>query len=120
MRNDDTALNELFGRYRAACPDPEPGPSFLPGVWEKIEARRGFLFAFGRLARTGTAAACALCLLLLVLNLAFTPTRLLAPSYADALAADSQENAEDVDPARPVLVGEPSPIHQALDSSNSR
>jgi hypothetical protein len=118
MRNDDTALDELFGRYRAACPDPEPGPNFLPGVWEKIEARRGFLFAFGRLARTGTAAACALCLLLLVLNLAFTPSRLLAPTYADALAAESQESAEDVDAARPVPAGGSSPVHQAADSSS--
>jgi hypothetical protein len=119
MRNDDTALDELFENYRAACPDPEPSPNFLPGVWEKIEARRGFLVAFGRLARTGTAAACALCLLLLVLNLAFTPTRLLAPTYADALAADSQDKAEYVDSARLTSKGDASPVHEAS-GRNSR
>ncbi len=90
MRNDDAALDELFGRYRDACPEPEPNQNFMPALWARIEGHRGFLFTFGRLARTGMAAAAAFCLLLLVLNFSSTPVRITAPTYADALAADTQ------------------------------
>jgi hypothetical protein len=93
MTNEDAALDQLFGRYRAACPDPEPSQNFMPALWAKIDSRRGFLFAFGRLARTGTAAAAAFCLVLLLLNFVIAPARALAPTYADELAADSQARA---------------------------
>ncbi|MBV8070147.1 MAG: hypothetical protein JO270_09605 [Acidobacteriaceae bacterium] len=89
MENDETRLDEFFQRYRAACPDIEPGPNFMPGVWQKIEARHNFWFVFGRLARTTAAASAALCLLLLLLNLVAPPqSRLSAFSYMDALMAD--------------------------------
>ena len=90
MSNDDAELNELFGRYRDACAVPDPSQNFMPALWAKIEGRRGFLVAFGRLARTGMAAAAAFCILLAVLNLSDAPVRHLAPTYADALAADTQ------------------------------
>jgi hypothetical protein len=93
MRNDDAALDQLFEQYRAACPEPDAGANFMPQLWARIDARRGFAFAFGRLARTGAAAAAAFCLLLLLLNFAITPARTLAPTYADALAAESQAAA---------------------------
>lgn len=40
MANQDQQLDELFGQYRAACPDVEPGANFMPGVWARIDARR--------------------------------------------------------------------------------
>ena len=89
MSDDELELNRFFQQYRAACPDAEAGPHFMPEVWRKVEARRGFLFVFGRLARTSTAAAAALCLLLLLLNLTASPMRVVAPTYTDALAADT-------------------------------
>lgn len=102
MSKDDAELDELFGRYRAACPEPDPSPNFMPELWSRIDARRGFLFAFGRFARTGAAAAAAFCLILLLLNFSAAPARFTAPTYADELAADSQETALYGDLARTV------------------
>lgn len=94
MRDDDTGLEKLLRAYREACPEPEASQNFTPGLWAKIEARRGFLFTFGSLARKGAAVAAAFCLLLLLLNVSMTPApHTLAPSYADALAAYTQANA---------------------------
>ncbi len=39
MENGDK-LDRLFAEYRLACPDPEPGADFMPGMWKRIEARR--------------------------------------------------------------------------------
>lgn len=87
--NDDQKLDDLFRRYRAACPDVPAGPNFMPGLWQKIDARHSFGFVFQNLARTAAAAAAALCLLLVLLNLLSLPSaRLSPPTYADALAAE--------------------------------
>lgn len=40
MENQDQHLDKLFGQYRAACPDVNPNPNFMPQVWARIEARR--------------------------------------------------------------------------------
>lgn len=40
MENQDQQLDELFGQYRAACPDVDPGANFMPQVWARIDARR--------------------------------------------------------------------------------
>jgi uncharacterized membrane protein len=89
MTNDDNgALDELLQRYRAACPEIEPSANFMPGIWEKIESRRSFWFAFQHVARTAMTASTALCLLLLILNFVAAPQNRLAPTYVDALAAD--------------------------------
>lgn len=88
MTGDDRDLDELWERYRAACPDVEPRADFMPQLWEKIEGRHGFWFAFQNLARAAMTAATALCLLFLFLNFIAAPENHLAPSYADALAAD--------------------------------
>jgi hypothetical protein len=94
--SDDSRLNDLFQKYRAACPDVEPDVNFMPTLWQKIEARHSFGFVFQRLARTAMTACAALCLLLLVLNFASTSqTRVPAPSYVDALVAD--QTAEKTD-----------------------
>lgn len=34
-------LNALFAQYRETCPDREASASFMPQLWEQIEARRG-------------------------------------------------------------------------------
>lgn len=87
--NDDAGLDDLFNRYRAACPDVEPSAAFMPGVWQKIEGRHGFWFVFQRFARTTMTACAALCLLLLVLNFVWAPqNQAMAPTYVDALIAD--------------------------------
>lgn len=40
MDRMEQKLDALFAEYRAACPDPEPGADFMPGMWKRIEARR--------------------------------------------------------------------------------
>jgi hypothetical protein len=88
MTGDDDRLGELFQRYASACPDIEPSVNFMPRLWQKIEVRHSVGSVFERLARTGMAAAAALCLLLLVLNLVFAPRPSAVQTYTDALMAD--------------------------------
>jgi hypothetical protein len=90
MTDGNFQLDEWFRRYRAACPEVDPAPNFMPGLWNKIESRRTFAFTFERLAKPLMTVLGAICALLLVLNLAgIGQTPPTAASYADALAADS-------------------------------
>lgn len=94
--SDDSGLDDLFQRYRTSCPDVEPSANFMPGLWQKIEARHNFWFVFQRLARTAMTASAALCLLLLLLNIVWAPKAFLpASSYVDSLVAE--QTAEKTD-----------------------
>ena len=113
MTDDERELDDLFHRYRSACPEVEGSGNFMPKVWEKIENRRSFWFAFRGLARTAMAASTALCLLLLLLNFIAVPQSHL-PTYADALAADhSAEQTYYAEAIRSAADGEqaPPPFH---------
>lgn len=33
-------LDNLFAAYKTACPEVESSAAFMPGIWQKIEARR--------------------------------------------------------------------------------
>jgi hypothetical protein len=55
-------LNGLFAEYRASMPDRDPGAGFMPELWQKIEARKRFVFRMKRLTQVFVAAAAALCL----------------------------------------------------------
>ena len=89
MTNEDSGLNNLFQRYRSACPDVEPSSNFMPKIWERIESRYSFRGVFAHVARSLMAGSAALLLLLLLLNfVAGQHTRLTTPSYVDALLAD--------------------------------
>jgi len=106
--DDDARLDSLFRRYRAACPDVEPSANFIPALWQKIEARHSFWFLFGKLGRNAVTASAALCLLLLILNLASTPP--LTGSYADALMTDgSAEQTYFTEAIRSAPSGDPIP-----------
>ena len=39
--NGGDQLDALFAQYGEACPDREASANFMPGLWGKIEARRG-------------------------------------------------------------------------------
>lgn len=84
-------LNDLWVRYDEACAPPEPSADFMPGVWRKIEARRGFPFQFRSYARRMAATAAAFSLLLIVLHFApFAGSRdVYTMTYMDTLEADS-------------------------------
>jgi hypothetical protein len=96
MADGDNRLDEFFQRYRAACPEVEPTSNFMPVLWDRIESRRGFAFTFERMAKPAMTFFAALCLLLLMLNVAGTGPGNVAPAtYADALAADSTAEKTD-------------------------
>ena len=42
-------LDALFAQYREACPDREASASFMPKLWEQIEARRSVSSTWFRL-----------------------------------------------------------------------
>lgn len=86
--NIESELDDVFGRYKAACGDIEPSVNFMPVLWQKIEARHSFWFVFERLGKAAMTASAAVCLLLLVLNFVATPKDHLGPTYTDALMAD--------------------------------
>lgn len=113
MTNEDRELDDLFRKYRASCPEIEGSADFMPQLWERIENRRGFWFAFQGLARTAMTASTALCLLLLILNFLAGPQNL--PTYADALAADNStpEQTYYAEAIRGAVDGErtPMPLH---------
>lgn len=89
INDDDSGLNDLFGRYRSACPEAEPGETFMADIWQRIEERRNFRFAFQQLARPLMAVSAILVVLLLILNLVSNQhARLTSPSYVDALMAE--------------------------------
>jgi hypothetical protein len=94
MTDDDSGLDRLFQSYRAACSEVEPGSNFMPGVWQKIEARRSFWLVFQRPARAIMTASAALCVLLVLLNVVSSAQHHVpAPTYVDALMAEhSAEN----------------------------
>jgi hypothetical protein len=84
-------LNDLLARYAEACPTPEPSADFMPGLWRKIEARRGILgqFRFYSWRMAATAAAFGL----LVVAQHFSPRasarEVYTMTYMDTLEADS-------------------------------
>jgi hypothetical protein len=86
-------LDKLFSEYRAACPEVEPGPNFMPGLWARIEGRSTFWPAFERLSRVVLAICATACVVLLMLDVrAFRGNQSLGTTYVDALA--SEQNAE--------------------------
>lgn len=93
MRSDsDYRLNAALRAYREACPDVEGSANFMPGLWQKIEARQT-PFKMMRLTRFFVAAAASLCMLmtaLLVSPVVQTPAIL--TSYVEAL--DSEHSTD--------------------------
>ena len=99
MNEDSNAkLDGLFQEYRAAVPDPEPGAGFMPGLWQRIEARRASsLWIFRRLAQVCVGATLALTILMgafLIPRLEKSP--IYSTSYVDELAADHPNSYVDI------------------------
>ena len=99
MRNLEPELDELFRAYRQSFADVDAGSGFMPGIWEKIEARRSFAFRVSHLARAFLGASAVLFTLMagfFVLAENRTPAEP-HESYLDALAsahgADSMMDA---------------------------
>jgi hypothetical protein len=91
-------LDALWAQYRDACPDPEPGAGFTPGLWKRIESRRASnVNVFRRLAQVCVGAALALTV---VMGLVLIPKLERAPlysmTYADVLAAEHPNTYVDI------------------------
>ena len=83
--NDE--INGLLAQYRDAMSDPEPSAQFMPKLWTRIEARRGFTLRVKRFAQMFVAGAAALCLVMM--GALVLPTYQKVPvqgSYVDILA----------------------------------
>jgi len=82
-------LDALFAAYREACVAPEPGPDFMPRLWQQIEARRSVSYVFGRWTQAFVTAAAALCLLLGLLQATLTSqSSFYTRTYLDVLQED--------------------------------
>jgi hypothetical protein len=92
MTNNERHLDELFLRYRSACPDVEASAEFMPKLWARIENKRNFSSVFQHLGRVLVKASAAACLLLAGLNLlppaATSAIHAKYATYADALSAE--------------------------------
>ncbi len=89
--SQDRQLQDLLLAYRAACPDADESPTFMPGLWQKIEARQSIPFAMRRFAQVFVSAAAAMCLLMAMLLTSFTshPAGPGVMTYVEALDSDN-------------------------------
>jgi hypothetical protein len=91
MTEEHDGLSELFSRYRAACPDPEPGAGFMPELWQRIDARRSFAWRLRLYARGLVTVAAAICLAIGIFASTFTTPA--NPVYAETYI-ESLDRAE--------------------------
>ncbi|MCP5114141.1 MAG: hypothetical protein GY953_25195 [bacterium] len=93
MAKADEQLGRLFRAYRDACPDPEPSPRFMPGIWTRIDARQSFSLSLRRWTSAFVTAAAAMCVAMAVFMAApeTTESAVYATSYVDALESDDVE-----------------------------
>jgi hypothetical protein len=91
MVNHDQQLDELFGKYRAACPDVDASANFMPQVWAKIEARRKSEQWFFRWANSFAGATAVLVVVLSVL-LYQVPKPLPQRAYIEKLTDEINED----------------------------
>lgn len=89
MSEENDRLQHLMARYREACPDLEPSAAFMPGLWDRIEARRSFSFRLRGYARVIAAAATTVCFAIAILQLApLGRNPMYERTYVEALEAD--------------------------------
>ena len=80
-------LDALFARYREACPDVDASAHFMPNLWARIDAQRGWMWHLRIYARRMAVAAAAACMLLVGIQVgsAWQTESLLSQSYVDVL-----------------------------------
>jgi len=89
-------LESLFAAYRAAVPEVDASPEFMPKLWERIDGRQRVSYGFSRLARAFVTAAAGLCLFLSssMWNSPQVSTSK-AGTYVDVLAEDGSDESAD-------------------------
>lgn len=98
--SDDEELDALLQAYRDACPAPEPGPNFMPQVWQRIEARQRYSFFLGRVASVFVTAAVAASLAMAAyLYFPRHSSAFYSESYVEALlASQAADNGDYFEP----------------------
>ena len=112
-------LDGLWRRYRAACPETEGGPDFMPKLWRKIEARRGFAVKLRAYAHRLVSVAAMACLAAFVFELSPLAgvNSVYTHTYVDML---EEENApEQLAFADIVQTGHPVFLNASFESDNS-
>ncbi len=103
MNRMDDKLDALWVEYRAAVSDPDASPNFMPGLWQKIEARRAetATSVFRRWAQICVMATLAVSILLSVVLAPSQQTNEVFYSgpYVDILAAEHANDYTQVLPA---------------------
>ena len=94
----NSRLDSLFAEYRAAIPDPDASAGFMPGLWQKIEARRqANVTVFRRWAQVCVGATVALALLMGAIVIPhFEKLPVYSASYVDVLEADHPNTYVDI------------------------
>ncbi len=89
-KHREAELDALFRRYREEFPDAEPGAEFMPRLWQKIEARRGFALALRRWTQGFITAAAGICLLMgmYLASAVSGASPVYTATYLDVLASD--------------------------------
>jgi hypothetical protein len=98
MNESPDKLSGLFAEYRSALPDPEPTASFMPGLWQRIEARRSSnAKMLRRIAQVCVGATLALTVLMgVVLMPEVDKTAVYSSTYVDVIAADHPNTYVDI------------------------
>jgi len=85
----EARLDEMFAAYRAACPDPDASPNFMPELWARIEAREENTNWFGSVAKAlVTAALAATVILGMMVSSKNQSSAYYDGTFVDALRAD--------------------------------
>ena len=93
--SDDARLNEMFRAYRAACPDADASPNFMPAMWAKIEARENSTTWFGSVAKALVTAALAASVILgMMISANKQSTAFFDATFVEALRADHASTLE--------------------------
>ena len=96
-QHSDAGLDALFAEYRAACPDPESGPDFMPGLWRKIESRRvETTSVFRRLAQACVMATVMITLIIVALIPRIQRAPVYSATYVDVLDSVHSNDAAEV------------------------
>jgi hypothetical protein len=92
---EDARLNEMFRTYRAACPDADASPNFMPNMWAKIEARENSTTWFGSVAKALVTAALAASVILgMMISSSKQSSSFFDATFVDALSADHASSLE--------------------------
>ena len=112
MTSNERNLDRLLERYADSCPETEAGANFMPAVWQRIDARRGFSVKLAYYARMLAMTAASLCLAAGLFEIsAYGPSQQLASKhFVDVLDDDDDSEAliygvvppADARPAAPV------------------